>query len=76
MKETVQYIDETSVEVEINRLGFRQATQIAKKHIPIKDLSFSKDDNGNDVINIKGDIDMMGMMETVLLTVKGLDLDK
>lgn len=70
--ETVKYIDGSEHDVEVKRLGFRKANQITKKHIPINDLSFGKDGT----ISIKGDIDMIGMIESCLETVKDLDLDK
>jgi len=72
MKETIKYIDETEIEVDIHKLGFRKAMQIAKTHLPINDLTFGKDDT----MNIKGDIDLFGMAVSCLETVKGLDLDK
>lgn len=72
MKETVKYIDGTEKEVEFTRLGFRKANQIAKKHIPINNLSFGEDGS----TTIKGDIDMIGMVATCLETIPGLDLDK
>lgn len=72
VKQTVTYIDGSSVEVEVSRLGFRKANQIARKHIPINDLTFNK----NDDITIRGDIDMLGMVVSCLETIPGLDLDK
>ncbi|MBW6469610.1 MAG: hypothetical protein K0A90_00130 [Methanosarcinaceae archaeon] len=72
VKEIVKYIDGTTVDVEVSRLGFRRANQVAKKHIPINDLSFGKDGS----VSIRGDIDVLGMIETCLETVKGIDLDK
>jgi len=71
-KETVKYVDGTEVEVEVNRLGYRKAIGIARKHIPINELSFGKDES----VTIKGDIDMMGMSISCLETIKGLDVDK
>ena len=41
-KEKVTLIDGTIKEVEINRLGFRKATQIAKNHLPINSLTMNK----------------------------------
>lgn len=72
VKEKVKYIDGTDVEVEVSRLGFRKANQVSRKHIPINDLSFAKDG----AVSIKGDIDMLGMIETCLATIPSLDLDK
>lgn len=71
-KETVTLIDDTKVEVEINRLGFRTANKIARKHIPINNLTFNKDNT----VTIQGDIDLLGMSESCLETIQGLDLDK
>ena len=50
--------------------------KLARKHIPINDLSFAKDAKGEDIISIKGDIDLLGMSEAALETISGLDLDK
>lgn len=72
MKEKVKYIDETEVEINIHKLGFRKAMQIAKTHLPINDLTFGKDDT----MNIKGNIDLFGMSVACLETVKELDLDR
>jgi hypothetical protein len=72
MEETVKYNDGTEVTVEIYSLGFRKATQIGRKHLPINDLTFGKDDT----MNIKGDIDLFGMALSCLETVIGIDLDK
>jgi len=71
--ETVQYIDGTTVTVEVNRLGFRRSTQIARKHIPINSLTVSKADNS---MTITGNIDLAGISESCLATIPGLDLDK
>lgn len=72
-KEKIKYIDDTEVEVEINRLGFRKATQIAKRHIPIDALTINKQ---TDEITVKGNIDLIGMSESCLETIEGLNLDK
>ena len=78
--ETVQYIDGTTVTVEVNRLGFRRSTQIARKHIqiarkhiPINSLTVSKADNS---MTITGNIDLAAISESCLATIPGLDLDK
>jgi len=73
MKEKVTYLDGSIVDLEVNRIGFRRANQIAKKHIPINNLTINKDSND---INIKGDIDLFGMAESCLETIEGLDLEK
>jgi hypothetical protein len=73
VKETVKYIDGTTADVDVARLGFRKANQIARKHIPINSLSFGKD---SDAMTIHGDIDLMGMIVSCLETISGLDLDK
>ena len=74
-KEKVKLIDGTEKEVEIHRLGFRAANKIAKKHLPINDLTFNKQ---TDDITIKGDIDLFGMAESCMDTIKDLkdELDK
>lgn len=72
VKEKIKYLDGTEAEVEIQRLGFRKANQIAKKHIPINDLTFGK----NEDMTIRGDIDLLGLVGSCLETVSGLDLDK
>jgi hypothetical protein len=71
--ETVKYIDGTEHTIDVNRLGFRRANQIAKKHIPISSLAFAKDGSS---ITISGDIDLIGLTASCLETVSGLDLDK
>ena len=72
VREKVKYLDGTEVEIEIERLGFRKANQLARKHIPINDLTFGKDES----VSIKGDIDLLGMTSSCLELIKGLDLDK
>lgn len=71
--ETVKYIDGTEHTIEVSRLGYRKANQIAKKHIPISSLSFAKDGNS---ITIAGDMDLFGMTDSCLSTISGLDLEK
>lgn len=72
VKEKVKYIDGTVKEIEVKRLGFRSANQLAKKYIPINNLSFAEDGT----VTIHGDIDMLGLAEECLKTIEGLDLDK
>lgn len=76
VKEIVKYIDGTEHEIDVKRLGFRKTNHISRKFIPIKDLSFAKDERNNDIVSIKGDIDLMGMSVECLSTIDGLDLDK
>jgi hypothetical protein len=71
-KETVKYIDGTEHEVEVGRLGFRKANLLARKFIPINNLTFGEDKS----VSIKGDIDLLGMVAACLETIQGLDLDK
>ena len=72
VKEKVKYIDGTEHEFDVNRLGFRKANNIAKKHIPINNLTFGKDKS----VSIHGDIDLIGLRESCLATIVKLDLDK
>lgn len=72
VKETIKFMDGTEKEFEFNRLGFRKAMQIAKSHIPIRDLTINKE---TEDITIKGDVDLFGMSISCLETIEGLDLD-
>lgn len=67
----VKFVDGTDKEFDVKRFGYLKAVQIAKKHIPINDLTFNKDGS----ISLKGDIDFIGLAETCLKTIDGLDLN-
>lgn len=71
VKEEITLLDDTKVEYEVKRFGFRKAMQVAKLHIPINDLTFNKDGS----MSLKGDIDLFGLSESCLETIEGLDLD-
>lgn len=71
-KEKVNYVDGTEVEIEVARLGFRKANALARKHIPINDLTFGEDKS----VSIRGDLDLLGMVVACLETIPNLDLDK
>lgn len=72
MKEKIKYIDDTEVEVDIYQLGCRKVDQLADAHLPMKELTFGKDDS----MTIKGDINMFGLSTACVETIKGIDINK
>lgn len=72
MKETIKLLDDTEIEVEIYRLSARKVDQLADSHLPMKELTFGKDDT----MTIKGDINMFGISTACVETIKGIDVDK
>lgn len=67
----IKYLDETEKEFEVKRFGYIKALQVAKKHIPINDLTLHKDGS----VSLKGDVDFIGLGETCLKSIDGLDLN-
>lgn len=66
-KEKIKTLDEREIEVEIHRIGGRAAIQIAKNHIPIDSLTMNKQ---TDDITINGNVDLFGMQDSALATIK------
>lgn len=64
--EKVILLDDSVIEVEINRIGGRKAIQIAKNHLPIDAIKINKQ---TDDIVINGNIDLFGMQDSALETI-------
>lgn len=72
-KEKIKLLDEREIEVDIFRIGGRAAIQIAKKHIPIDSLKLNKQ---TDDITINGKVDLFGMQDSALETIKDPEFRK
>ncbi len=71
-KETVEYIDGTTVELEVYHLGYRKASQIAIKNFPIDKMTRSE--NGDE--SMSGKFSPAEAQLEAIETIKGIDIDK
>lgn len=75
MKETIKYIDETEVELNIYSLPFRKSLQLIDNYLPLSELK--QDDKGNAVIPDSYDKKKIFLlMEECVKTIKDIDIEK